>query len=286
MELFEPTILFGALSSLVGIAAAFYYRSLHPLLAMACIIGVVLSHISVNILDDYVDYSSGLDKETVKTKFSGGSSLLGNRGIKPRTALALGGALFILAAAIGIYLVSRQIILLPFFIVGAVGVLFYARYLNKLPFMAEAITGLSFFSVVMGSYIVASGSVLHLGGVLFAAIPAGMQVGLILYTNEVPDRDLDKKYGRKNAIIMIWSRKWAAAFYLILEAISCLIVVAGVAIGALPPASAFVLLLMPVALAISCEMARYKNPKSYERAMANSAMIVLGFILILAVAYL
>ena len=39
-------------------------------------LGAVLAHISVSTLNEYLDFKSGLDLKTKKTKFSGGSGAL------------------------------------------------------------------------------------------------------------------------------------------------------------------------------------------------------------------
>ena len=57
----------------VGIAVAVYQsdslKALHLALAL---LGALLAHISVNVLNDYFDYRSGIDLETRRTPFSGG----------------------------------------------------------------------------------------------------------------------------------------------------------------------------------------------------------------------
>ena len=40
--------------------------------AVLAFIGLLLAHISVNTLNDYFDYRSGIDLETRRTPFSGG----------------------------------------------------------------------------------------------------------------------------------------------------------------------------------------------------------------------
>ena len=64
-ETFEPTLLFGLLNSFLGIAAAAYYGHENFSLAVLVIVGVILAQIAVNLLNDYIDYKSGIDKETM-----------------------------------------------------------------------------------------------------------------------------------------------------------------------------------------------------------------------------
>ncbi|GAI31321.1 unnamed protein product, partial [marine sediment metagenome] len=53
-------------------------------------IGLLLAHISVNVLNDYFDYRSGIDLEAKRTPFSGGSGILPAGLLKPGQVLWLG----------------------------------------------------------------------------------------------------------------------------------------------------------------------------------------------------
>jgi len=43
---------------------------------MLALLGAFLAHVSVNTLNEYYDFKSGLDLETIRTPFSGGSGAL------------------------------------------------------------------------------------------------------------------------------------------------------------------------------------------------------------------
>ena len=45
-------------------------------LLLLALLGAVLAHISVNTLNEYLDFKSGLDLNTTRTRFSGGSGAL------------------------------------------------------------------------------------------------------------------------------------------------------------------------------------------------------------------
>ncbi len=44
--------------------------------ALLALLGLLLAHVSVNVLNDYFDYRSGVDLKTQRTPFSGGSGIL------------------------------------------------------------------------------------------------------------------------------------------------------------------------------------------------------------------
>ncbi len=285
LETFEPTILFGFFSALVGVFAAWHYRSFDGLTAALAIIGAVCSQIAVNLIDDYVDYKSGLDSDTEKTKFSGGSALVSEKLVKPGHVILIGMSSFAIALAIGIYLTYVHLLLLPIVMIGGLTILLYAKYLARVPFFAEPLTALNFALVCIGAFIASGGQIGRVALFLFPAIGAGMQVGVATVVNYLPDREADRKHGRRNVVVMLNSNKGNAVFYLALQAIAFFLVIAGVYIGAIPAASLAVLLTAPVVWSIACAMVNYKSPRKYERAMANAVLAELVFMLIIAISF-
>ena len=51
--------------------------------AALCLAGLLLLHISTNVLNDYFDHKSGIDLRTQKTPFSGGSGLIQSGAVSP-----------------------------------------------------------------------------------------------------------------------------------------------------------------------------------------------------------
>lgn len=284
-ELFEPTLLFGLLPAILGIVVAWHFGAAALAYGALAAVGVVLSHMSVNLIDDYIDYKSGLDKDTEHTQFSGGSALVAKGAIKIEAVLRLGLLCLAAASLIGVYLIVRDLLLLPFFLVGILSVVFYTKYFLKVPFAGEPVTALSFVCIVLGAFIAAGGSPLLLWVAAFAAVPAGVQVGIAVLVNEVPDRKADAKHGRRHSAVMLKSMRSEAAYYIALNIIAYAVVAVGVALHALPLQSLLVILTAPIVWAIACKIAEYKNPKGYIGAMANAAMSELGIILLLIIAF-
>ena len=61
---------------LIGSSAAFFHGYHHIPHTFLALLGLIAFHISVNVLNDYHDYKSGIDLHTQRTPFSGGSGLL------------------------------------------------------------------------------------------------------------------------------------------------------------------------------------------------------------------
>ena len=285
MEVFEPTILFSLVAGLIGAAAAWHYGRFDLLTAALAILVVVIAQVAVNLIDDYVDYSSGLDREAVKTKFSGGSPLVTGKLIRHDYVLAIGMLAFFLALGIGAYLIYYNHALLPFAAVGALTVLLYTKYLSKVPLMSEPLTALNFALICLACFIAAGGPLGRLGLVAFPAAAVGLQVGITVIVNYLPDRDVDRKYGRRNMVVMLRSNRNAAALYLAFQAASFAALLSGVALGIIPPIALAALVTLPVVFAVACKILGYRKPKEFERVMANAAMAELAFMLILVIAF-
>lgn len=285
-ELFEPTLLFGLLPAILGIVVAWRLGAAALAYGALAAVGVVLAQMAVNLIDDYVDYKSGLDKDTKHTKFSGGSYLVTKGMIKIDDVLRLGLLCLASASLIGVYLIVKDLLLLPFFLIGIFSVVFYTKYLLKVPFAGEPLTALSFVCITLGTFIAAGGQPSLLGIAAFAAVPAGLQVGIAVLVNEVPDREADAKHGRRHSAVMFKSMRTEALYYLALNIIAYAVVSIGVVLRALPLQSLLVFLTAPIVWAVGCGIASYKSAKGYIPAMANGAMTELGTILLLIVSFI
>ena len=89
----------------LGSAIAWYDGSLHLGYALLATVGLVLAHVSVNALNEYFDYRSGVDFKTERTPFSGGSGALPQGLLKPAQALWVGLGSLILILPLGIFFI-------------------------------------------------------------------------------------------------------------------------------------------------------------------------------------
>lgn len=287
IEVLEPTLLFSLLNSMIGIAAAVYYHALASfILAAFVVVGVVLAQIGVNLIDDYVDYRSGLDREATRTKFSGGSELVVSGKVKLNHVLIIGTVAIVTAGTIGLYLISINSYILSLVFIGAVSMLFYARYLVKIPFLAEPLVALNFAMIGLGSFIVSTGSIAHSFNMIFAALPGGMLVASTLVVHEVPDMRVDKKFGRRSGVVMLKSPKNAAIFYLLIQGLIYLLIASGMLLNALPIGFAITFITMPLTIYVFFALRGYKSPASFEPRMAVNVINALVFTLLLSIAYI
>jgi 1,4-dihydroxy-2-naphthoate octaprenyltransferase len=122
---------------ILGAATAGFSESQVNLAYFALVlIGSVAAHISVNALNEYHDFKSGLDFTTQPTPFSGGSGTLPKYPEKAHIALITGLVTLCLTVLIGTYfLFVRGLWLLPVIITGLVTVVTYTTWLTKNPLL-------------------------------------------------------------------------------------------------------------------------------------------------------
>jgi 1,4-dihydroxy-2-naphthoate octaprenyltransferase len=246
--------------------------------------GLLLAHASVNVLNDYFDYRSGIDLETTQTPFSGGSGILPQGLLKPESVYRFGVGCLAIALLIGIYLASISgWQLLPLLIIGGLVIYFYTSYLAKW-LIGEFWAGLGLGTLpVLGTYFVQTGS--YSLGAFFASLAPGFLTATLLFLNEFPDVEPDRKGGRHHLVIALGKRK-ACHLYAGLMAMTYFCIVAGVVLRLMPPLSLIALLSTPFALkAISVTFKHHDNHEELIPALKANVMTVLGTDVLLALGY-
>jgi len=198
-----PFLLLAVVASLNGIAAATWLPGeTHWTHAGLALLAAVLAHVSVNSLNEYADFRSGLDLHTVRTPFSGGSGVLPQRPEWAGAALAMG--LVTLAATIGLGLYLVHVggpAALALGLAGVVLVVAYTPWINRSPWLCLVAPGLGF-----GPVIVAGTGVVLLGHfdirLLVAALPLFFLTNNLLLLNQFPDREADADAGRRHLPIV------------------------------------------------------------------------------------
>ena len=113
-------LILSVISAFLGTAIAWNEGFFQPGHALLAGIGLILAHISVNTLNDYFDYRSGIDLTTKRTPFSGGSGILPAGLLRPQQVLWLGLGALLLAIPVGVYFtVISGWQLLPLLLVAA-----------------------------------------------------------------------------------------------------------------------------------------------------------------------
>jgi 1,4-dihydroxy-2-naphthoate octaprenyltransferase len=277
-------LLLSVVLAFLGTCIAWYDGAFHLGYAVLAFFGLLLTHISVNVLNDYFDYRSGIDLETRRTPFSGGSGILPASLLRPKQVFWLGLGAFLLAIPIGVYfVVARGWLLLPLLLVAAVCVLIYTPFILKLKW-PEWSPGVGLGTLpVLGAYFVQTGA--YTLPALIAAIPSGFLVHNLLLLNEFPDVDADRKAGRKTLPITMGTAR-AGIVYSVVTIAVYLWIIGGVAAGQMPVFCLIALLTLPFAIKAIRGALKPQEMSRLVPAMANNVLVVLLTQLLLGIGYI
>lgn len=216
-------LILAVLLVLIGIALAYKYLPANHVIRwydMALIIfGTVMAHASVNLFNEYSDHLTGIDLNTNRTPFSGGSGMMKSGLTKPAEVLAAAVITLLIPGSIGIYYgITAHWILFAIMLTGAFSILFYTPLLTKL-MLGELFSGLTLGTlVVLGTFIALTAtpgqslSTLLPFEVIMVSIPPGILTSLLLLLNQFPDTEADMKGGRKHLVIKFGNRNAAYVY--------------------------------------------------------------------------
>lgn len=247
-------------------------------------VGILLAHVSVNVLNEYFDYRSGVDFKTQRTPFSGGSGALPSGQVTPNQALWLGVGSLVAIVPIGIYFtIVRGWILLPLLVVAAACIVLYTPLILKVgwPEWAPGV-GLGVLPI-LGAYFVHTGA--YTAPAVIASIPPGILVHNLLLLNEFPDVEADSTANRKTLPIIIGRGK-ASIVYSALTVIVYLWIIGGVATRQMPVFSLLGLLTIPWAFKAIRGSLKYDDMSKLGPAMASNVLVVLITQLLMGIGYI
>jgi 1,4-dihydroxy-2-naphthoate octaprenyltransferase len=256
---------------------------LHLILAF---VGALGAHVSVNALNEYFDFKSGLDLRSERTPFSGGSGTLRERPDMAPVALGIGVGCLAITAFIGLYFVLvRGWALLPLGLLGLLVIVVYTHWITRLPLVSLIVTGLGFgLLMVMGTNYVLTGE--YSWTAFFASLAPFFLGNDLLLLNQFPDVQVDQAVGRRNLPIVIGRRASSIVYGLFLLA-TYLSIVAGTWLGYLPPATLLGLLTLPLAVIAALGVYRYaENLPALMRHMGFNVLLNITTPVLMAVGLL
>jgi 1,4-dihydroxy-2-naphthoate octaprenyltransferase len=270
----------------LGTSVAWYHGYFSLLYCLLALVGLLLVHISVNTLNDYFDYKSGIDLEVKRTPFSGGSGILSAGLLTPASVGRFGVVCFLLAIPIGIYFVihiHKGWLLVPILVTGALCVLLYTTHLKRWG-LGEIACGLGLGTLpVLGAYFVQSGT--YSWEVVIAAIPSGILLHNALLLNEFPDVEADEKAGKKTLSIVIGKKKASLLYSMLIIAMYVWIAAWSIA-GFMPIFALLGLLTLPLGVKAIKGARNYDEESKLVPALGANLMVVLGTQALLAIGYI
>lgn len=197
-----PVCVFLGLSAALSIQPAVNYFNLALVL-----LGAIAAHISVNTLNEYFDFRNGLDFNTSRTPFSGGSGGLVANPEAVNAVFYVAVFALLLTVLIGIYFITIYgLAILPIGIAGILIVLTYTQWINKNPLLCLVAPGLGFGPLmVVGTSFVLTGEYTYFS-VIVSLVPFFL-VNNLLLLNQYPDIEADRNVGRNHFPIAYGVRK-------------------------------------------------------------------------------
>jgi len=284
MQIRLPFLVLAPISVLVGVSVAVYESyPLNALYLALAFVGALLAHIAVNVLNEYFDYKSGVDFKTVRTPFSGGSGVLIEGLLNPRSVYIFGLACIAAIIAIGgyFYYVHGPAIL-PLGALGIVVVYFYTTHLTRSPLLCAIAPGLGFGPLmVLGTYFALTGTYSLAAGL--ASIVPFFLVSNLLLLNQFPDVEADASAARRHLPIVI-GRKGSSDVYALLLLAAYVALVVSVLVGVLPYMALFGLLTLPLGLmAVKGARKYYDEIENLIPVMGRNVLLTLLLPLLMAI---
>ncbi len=261
----------------LGVAVAWQQGEPPALLdTLLVLIGALLAHAAVNLLNEYEDFVSGLDLITRRTPFSGGSGALPDAPFAARRVLLAALGTLGLVVAIGLYFLWLRG--LPMLVLGAAGVvlvLTYTRWITRSPIICLLAPGLGFGPVMILGSLIALGARIDVTAISVSLISL-LLVSELLLINQIPDAEADRKVGRRHLVITLGQPAAARLVGALLTG-SYGVLVATILLGWLPAWTTVALAPVPAALWISFRLpGALANPRQLNTILGLNVAVLLA----------
>lgn len=266
-----------------GTAAAVHDGHFDTFVFLAVLGGAVAIQAGTNMVNDYYDYTRGVDTGAS----IGPGGLIQHGLLAPRAVLAGGLLLFAAGSALGLWLVA--VAGWPVLAAGMLSVLAgYAYTGGPVPLGYVGLGDLVVFIfmgpvIVLGAYFVQTHA---LGaGAWWTSLPLAALVTAILVVNNLRDLDSDRRSGKRTLATLIGERATRAE-YTGLVVLAYTAIVAGVVSRGLPPVALAGLLTVPAAVSLCGRIRRDTDPLALTAALRGTAQLHQRTGLLLAAALL
>ena len=270
-----PFVILAPCCVLLGLGTAYWETGGHInwLYFALTLIGGAAAHISVNAFNEYFDFKTGLDSQTRRTPFSGGSGTLQTHPELQRGALAIAWISFAITALVGVFFVfvwGWQFI--PFGIFGLFLLYSYTIWLAYNPILCLIAPGIGFGPMmVMGTNFALTGKY-SLVAFLASLVPFFLVSDLLLL-NQFPDVEADQSIGRRHFPITI-GRKFSGYIYIGFLLSTYVVIALGVIFGYLPRFALLGLLTLVLAVqVIRGVLANSENTPALIPSMGQNVLI-------------
>ena len=253
---------------------------------MALFAGIAI-HVAANTFNDYFDWKSGADEENNEyfLPYSGGSRSIELGLINEKTLFRVAFTALLISAVLGLmlaYLSGPGVLI--FGLVGAFCAYFYTAPPLRLAArrgLGELVTGLNFGPLAVAGTVYALTGQVSLVDFLIG-IPIGLLTASILWINEFPDEDADRRAG-KNTLVVTLGRERARWGYIAMVLAAFGLVIVGVVRNVLPIGATLVLASLPLAIyAIRIILREYGSRSLVKANVATIQLQLVGGLLLAA----
>lgn len=256
-------------------------------------LGVFCLHSSVDLLNDYFDFKRGIDLRTKKTKFSGGTGVLPEGLLSPKSVYLAGIVFLFIGLTIGgVFVILRGYVIGIILSFAAISIVLYSTKLVNIG-LGELFVGIKGMLIVVGTFYVQT-SVISQESIGLGVV-AGLLSSMVLFVNSIPDIKADREGGRRTLAILLDGYNVRIKFYFLMglviliyiSAISFFKEIDNSFISILP-----IILLLPMATKVLLDFKSYitttrdAGDMAYVRIMGNSVLFsrLFGLALILGIA--
>ena len=199
--------------------------------AILTMAGVVALHASVDLLNDYWDFKRGIDTKTKRTSMSGGTGVLPEGLLKPKSVFNAGILFLIIGGLIGGYFVMLHGVVIGAILAFAiVSIYFYSTKIVNWG-LAEVFVAVKGTLIVMGTYYIQNSDLTDIS--ILSGIVVGILSSLVLFVTSFPDHDADKEKGRRTLVILFGKRN-AVSIYYIFPIVSYSVILGCVVMSTIP----------------------------------------------------
>jgi len=224
--------------------------------AVLIMIGVLSLHASIDLLNDYWDFKRGIDTQTKRTKFSGGTGVLPEGLLEPRSVYKAGIAFLIFGSILGAYFVYVNGITIGIILAFAIlSIYFYSTKIVNVG-LAEFFVGVKGTMIVLGTYFIQTSQIDILP--ILGGVVVGILSAFVLFITSFPDYNADKDKGRKTLVIIL-GKKNSSMFFWFFPILAYGIIIFGVGIEIFPIYSLVTLLTIPLLIVIGKKISTQFN---------------------------
>lgn len=251
--------------------------------AILTYVGIMCLHISVDLLNDYSDFKRGIDTNTKRTKFSGGTGVIPENLISSRLIYCAGIIFLILGGLVGLYVVTiKGIIILVLLVFAIISIYFYSTNIVNAG-LGELFVAIKGCMIVLGSYYIQSDSI-ELTSV-YVGIIVGLLSSVVLLVTSFPDYDADKKSGRRTLVIVIGKGN-SIKLLAIIIGVTYAMIIGGSISNVLPIFSIIAISSAPFAVKAVRKLRRFHDTSELVSSMANSIIYSRVCGILLAVSFI